>query len=252
MTNNISDFLIANLEKEIEDGMTVVQGTSTFIPMIATKLAMKDKDINLIGGFMLNPEINPIVPSTFSPYNYPNGRSYPGLSGFLDMLQNREIDLEFLRPAQVDEFGTINNTVIGDYKMPKVRLPGGMGVDDVMTFIKKIVLYIPNHSRKVFVKKVDFATAHGWNKGKGPDKIITNMCIFEFPNKKVTLTAINPEYTVEDVRRETGFDFKTAPEIKNMIVPDEEMSKTIQKLDPLNMRDLEIKEKREEVLKNFR
>jgi glutaconate CoA-transferase subunit B len=252
MINNISDFLIANLEKEIEEGMTIVQGTSTFIPLVATKLAMKEKKINLIGGFMLNPEINIRVPSTFSSYNYSNEESYLSLSGFLDMLQNGKVDLEFLRPAQVDEFGNINNTVIGNHKKPKVRLPGGMGVEDVMTFIKKIVLYIPNHSRKVFVKKVDFVTAHGWNKGKGPDKIITNMCIFEFPKKKITLTAINPDCTIDDVKRETRFTFNISTDIKKMIIPDEKMMKAIRESDPLNIRDLEIKEKREEVLKRFR
>lgn len=252
MTNNISDFLIANLEQEIEDGMTIVQGTSTFISMIATKLAMKEKRINLIGGFMLNPDINLIVPSTFSPYNYSDEESYLNLSGFLDLLQNGKIDLEFLRPAQVDEFGNINNTVIGDYKKPKVRLPGGMGVDDVMTFIKKIILYIPNHSRRIFVKKVDFVTAHGWDKGKGPDKIITNMCVFEFPNKRITLTGLNPEYTIEDIKRETGFRFRISAEIKKMIIPNEGICRLINKLDPLKLRNLEIKEKREEVLKRFR
>lgn len=249
---NIPDFLIANLEREIEQGMTIVQGTSTFIPLIATKFAQKEKKINLIGGFMMNPQINPIIPSTFSPYNYSKEESYLNLSGFLGMLQNRQVDLEFLRPAQVDEFGNINNTVIGNHKKPIVRLPGGMGVDDVMTFIKKIILYVPNHSRKVFVKKVDFSTAHGWNKGKGPDKIITNMCIFEFPNKKITLTEINPEYTIEDVKRETGFNFNVSSDVKKMIVVDEEMSKIIKESDSHNLRNLEIKEKREEVLKRFR
>lgn len=252
MITDISDFLIANLEREIEEEMTIVQGTSTFIPLIATKMAMKEKKINLIGGFMLNPEINPVIPSTFSPYNYPNGKSYLGLSGFLDMLQNGKVDLEFLRPAQVDEFGNINNTIIGSHKKPTVRLPGGMGVDDVMTFIKKIILYIPNHSRKVFVKKVDFITAHGWNKGKGPDKIITNMCIFEFPNKKITLTEINQEYSLEDVKRETGFNFNISADVKKMLIPDEKMIKSIRESDLLNLRDLEIKEKREDVLKRFR
>lgn len=252
MINNISDFLIANLEQEIGDGMTIVQGTSTFIPMIATLIAMKNKKINLIGGFMLNPKINPTVPSTFSPYNYSDEESYLNLSGFLDLLQNGKIDLEFLRPAQVDEFGNINNTVIGDYKKPKIRLPGGMGVDDVMTFIKKIILYVPNHSRRIFVKKVDFVTAHGWDKGKGPDKIITNMCVFEFPNKKITLTKINPEYSIDDVKKETGFDFDISKEVRYMDVPDREKCKIINELDTLQLRNLEIKEKRGEILKNFR
>ncbi|HTZ41682.1 MAG TPA: CoA-transferase [Candidatus Omnitrophota bacterium] len=252
MINNTSDFLIANLEQEIEEGMTVVQGTSAFIPLIATKLAQTKKKINLIGGFALNPDIDAKIPSTFSSYNFPDSKSYLGLSGFLDMLQNRKIDLEFLRPAQMDQSGVMNNTIIGNYKTPKIRLPGGMGVEDVMTFVKKIILYIPNHNKKVFVKKVDFVTAHGWNRGKGPDKIITNMCIFEFPDKRITLTAINPEYTLEDVKKETGFKFAVAKEIRKMAVPDEETIKLIEKADPLRLRDLEIKEKREEVLKKFR
>ncbi len=252
MITENSDFLIANIEKEIEEGMTVVQGTATFIPLIATRLAMKEKKINFIGGFMLNPKVNPEIPSTFCPYNYSNEEAYLGFSGFLDMLQQRKIDLEFLRPAQVDKFGNMNNTVIGNYKKPVVRFPGGMGVDDVMKFIKKIILYIPNHNRRVFVEKVDFITAGGWDKGKGPDKIITNMCIFEFSDKKIILTKINPNYTLEDVKRETGFAFETSKNVENMILPDEKTKKIILELDPLQLRNLEIKEKREEVLKKFR
>jgi glutaconate CoA-transferase subunit B len=249
---NIADFLVANLETEIEDGMTIVQGTATFIPFIAAQLAMKKKKMNFIGGFMLNPKINPLIPSTFSPYNYSNEKAYLGLSGFLDLLQQGRIDLEFLRPAQVDKFGNMNNTCIGVHKKPLIRFPGGMGMDDVMTFIKKIILYVPNHSKKVFTEKVDFVTAHGWDKGKGPDKIITNMCIFEFPNGKITLTGINPDYTPDDVKKETGFNFEISKNLKEMILPSKPELKLINKADPVGLRHLEIKEKREEILKKFR
>lgn len=248
---NVSDFLVLNLSKEIEENMTIVQGTSTFIPLIATMLAMENKKINLIGGFLSEPKINPKIPSTFCFENYSEEKSYLGLSGFLNRLQNKKIDLEFLRPAQVDKFGNMNNTVIGNYENPKVRLPGGMGVDDVMTFVKKIILYIPNHNPRVFVNKVDFVTAHGWDKGKGPDKIITNMGIFEFPEKQITLTKINPIFSIEDIKKNTGFEFKVSENLEEMPIVNEQIEKLINKLDPKKLRDLEIKEKRLEVLKNF-
>ena len=168
------------------------------------------------------------------------------------MLQNNQIHLEFLRPAQIDKFGNMNNTIIGKYKKPKIRLPGGMGVDDVMHFIKKIIIYIPNHNDQTLVHKIDFVTASGWNKGKGPDKIITNMCVFEFVNKRITLTEINPNYSLKDIKKKTGFKFKIASNLKKMLLVDEKIKKIIGKLDPLNLRDLEIKEKKVEVLNKFK
>jgi len=248
---DIADFLVFNLAEEIKQGETIVQGTSTFIPLIATMVAMKNKKFNFIGGFWEDPEITPKYPSTFCINNYQEGKSYIGLSGFLDLLQENKIDLEFLRPAQVDKFGNINNTVIGDYNNPKVRLPGGMGIEDVVRFLKRAILYVPNHSKKIFVEKVDFVSAAGWNKGKGPDKIITNMCVFEFPKKEITLTAINPIFSIEDVKRETGFEFKISPDLKKMKTIREEDKKLIEELDPFGLRNLEIKEKREEVLKKL-
>ena len=245
---DVSSFLVLNLADEIKDGETIVQGTATFIPLIATKLAMKKKTFNLIGGFWSNPTINPKFPSTFCLKNYENGGEYLGLSGFLDLLQDGKVDLEFLRPAQVDKFGNVNNTLIGEYKNPKVRLPGGMGMEDVFRFLKRAILYVPNHSKKVFVDKVDFVTAGGWDKGKGPEKIITDMCVFEFPKGVVTLTAINPLFTIEEVRNETGFDFDIAPRLKEMKLVNKEDQKLIEGLDPFELRNLEIKEKREEVL----
>ncbi|MBI3623773.1 hypothetical protein HY212_06880 [Candidatus Pacearchaeota archaeon] len=248
--SKISDFLAVNLAEEIFEGETIVQGTSTFIPMIATLLAMKKKRINLLGGFYWNPEVFPKVPSTFCFENYKNGKSI-GLSGFLDMLVQGKIDLEFLRPAQIDKYGNVNNTVIGSHDKPKIRLPGGMGIDDVVHYSKKAILYVPNHSKRVFVDKVDFITASGWDKGKGPHKIITNMCIFEFINKEITLTKINPDYTIEDVKNKTGFEFNIAFSVEKMLEVSQDISNRIMELDPLGMRDLEIKEERPIILENL-
>ena len=92
----VSDFLVLNLAKEIQEGTTIVQGTATFIPMVATMLAMQFRKINLIGGFVSNPKMSAKIPSTFCFKNFEKGESYLGLSGFLDMLQANKVDLEFL------------------------------------------------------------------------------------------------------------------------------------------------------------
>ncbi len=248
---DVADFLVWNLSKEIENGTTIVQGTSTFIPLIATKIAMQNKKINFIGGFNFCGEIYPEFPSTFCQKNYGKIESAIGLSGFLDRLTEGKIDLEFLRPAQVDKFGNMNNTVIGEFSNPKVRLPGGMGIDDVMHFLKKCVLYVPNHSKKVFVDKVDFVTASGWDKGKGPDKIITNMCVFEFHKGEIFMSKINPIYTIDEVKNETGFEFKISDKLMKMEIISDDIKRIIEKADPKGLRNLEIKEEREEVLKRL-
>ena len=168
------------------------------------------------------------------------------------MLIEEKIDLEFLRPAQVDKYGNMNNTVIGTHKNPKIRLPGGMGVDDIVHYAKRSILYVPNHSSKVFVDEVDFVTASGWNKGKGPDKIITNMCSFEFIGGKIILSEINPDYSVEDIIKNTGFVFEVSKKIKKMSLVDRETKDFIKEVDPLCLRDLEIKEERGKVLNKFK
>lgn len=246
-----AEFIIANLVSELKEGMTVVQGTSEFIPLVATAIAQMDKKINVIGGFASNTEIAPKYPTTFSPFNYKNGQSFLGLSGFVDLIYHGKVDLEFLRPAQVDRYGNMNNTVIGNYSKPKVRLPGGMGIGDVMCLVKNIILYVPDHNQKVFVEKVDFVTANGWDLGKGPNKIITNLCVFEFLDGNITLTKISPNSTIEAVKGATGFEFEISKNVEKMNLPDKKLSEKIKKIDPLNLRNLDIKDKREETIRNF-
>jgi len=69
---------------------------------------------------------------------------------------------EFFRPAQVDAAGNFNNVVIGaDYHHPRMRLPGCGGIADVTTYYREIYLYVPRHSRAVFVEQVDFISGLG-------------------------------------------------------------------------------------------
>jgi hypothetical protein len=77
------------------------------------------------------------------------------------------------------------------------------------------------------------------------------MCVFEFVGKKITLTKINPDCSIEEVRKNTGFNFELAEIIGKMILVDDKVKKIIGHLDPLNLRDLEIKEERYKVIEKL-
>ena len=94
------------------------------------------------------------------------------------------------RGAQMDRYGNVNNTVIGPYANPKVRLPGGGGMADLGAMIPRIYLWSTTHDPRTFVDKLDFRSGLGWGDGGdhrerlglqgGPQLCVTNMCVFDF------------------------------------------------------------------------
>lgn len=146
-------------------------------------------------------------------------------------LQGGRIDVGFLGAAQIDRFANINTTVIGDYAKPKVRLPGAGGAPEIAAMAKE-VLIILKHGKKAFVEKLDFITSAGFldggdarkrsgMPGKGPVAVITDLGILE-PDPvtcELTLTALHPGVTVEQVQAETGWRLRIANDLKETPAP---------------------------------
>lgn len=104
-------------------------------------------------------------------------------------LQGGWITVGFLGAAQIDRFGNINTTVIGDYRNPKVRLPGGGGAPEVATLSREVYITM-KQSPRGFVETVDFYTSFGHGEGgdhrrrlgmttKGPTLLITDLAIWK-------------------------------------------------------------------------
>ena len=122
------------------------------------------------------------------------------------------------RGAQIDAFGNVNNTVIGPYAAPKVRLPGGGGMADLGAMIPRIFLWSTTHDRRTFVERLDFRSGMGWGDGGdhrerlglpgGPQLCITNLCVFDFEptSKRMRILSLHPGVTMEQVIESTGFD----------------------------------------------
>ena len=134
-------------------------------------------------------------------------------------VQGGLIDVGFLGAAQIDRFGNLNTTVIGDYDNPRVRLPGSGGACDIASLARKTILLMP-HQKRRFVPKVDFITSPGFQGGRekrgvsslqggGPDAVITDMAVLEFDDDgEMLLVSVHPGVELENVRENTGWDLR--------------------------------------------
>ncbi|MFV3405655.1 MULTISPECIES: CoA-transferase subunit beta [Pseudomonas] len=146
-------------------------------------------------------------------------------------LQGGRIDVGFLGAAQVDRFGNINTTVVGDYFAPKTRLPGAGGAPEIAGSAKQ-VLIILKQSPRAFVDKLDFITSVGHGEGgdsrkrlglpgDGPVGIITDLCIMEpeADTHEFVVTSIHPGVTREQIINATGWAIRFADDVQETTAP---------------------------------
>ncbi len=152
-------------------------------------------------------------------------------------LQAGRVDVGFLGAAQIDRFGNINTTVIGDYDDPKVRLPGAGGAPEIAASCREVIV-IMRHSRRAFVDSVDFVTSVGHGAGPGdrerlgltgagPVRVITDLGVLEpHPDsRELTLVGVHPGVEVSAVRAATGWDLRVSDDLERTSPPtDTELS----------------------------
>lgn len=160
-------------------------------------------------------------------------------------LQGGMIDVGFLGGAQVDRFGNINSTVIGEYARPKVRLPGSGGACEISIHSKKIILILKQNA-KAFPEKIDFITSPGYidrnnqrsrygMPGKGPVLVITDLGVYKFSDAthEMVLSEIHPGISIEMIRENLGWEVLVNEKLEQTSPPTEEELRIIREdLDP--------------------
>lgn len=150
-------------------------------------------------------------------------------------LQPGRIDIGFLGAAQLDKFGNINTTVIGDdYAHPKVRLPGAGGAPEIAASCREVFVVV-RQSRRSFVDQVDFVTSVGHGRGKGdrerlglrgagPTLVITDLGILrpDPDTRELVLSQLHPGVELEQVREATGWELKVSPDLSRTEAPSDE------------------------------
>lgn len=155
----------------------------------------------------------------------------PVVEMFRYWLQGGRITIGFLGAAQLDRFGNINTTVIGDYAHPKTRLPGGGGAPEIATSAQEIYITMAQ-SKRGMVDKIDFVTSFGHGEGgdhrkrlglttKGPTLLVTDLAVWrpDPVTKEFTVASLHPGVTRDQVQETCGWTVKFAPDVQTTPAP---------------------------------
>ncbi|MFH0915647.1 MAG: CoA-transferase [bacterium] len=246
---NMMELMICVASRYLEDGKTVAVGTGA--PCAAAMLAQKSGSPKLVILFEAG-GVAPLLPEM--PISVGDSRTFfravmaAGMTEMMTTCCRGYVDYAFLGGAQIDKYGNINSTVIGDYYKPKVRLPGSGGANDFASLCWRTMI-MTVHSKARFVEKCDFVTSPGFLTGAGareaaalpeggPYKIITDLAVmgFDEKTKAMMVESLHPGVDLDKVQAETGFELIVPGEIGRTSAPtDEELRILREEVDPLKV-----------------
>ena len=226
MNSNVSrsdwsstELMVCLSARELEDGSSVVVGTG--LPCAAAALAQRThaKDLLIIfeaGGVGARMPTMPI--SVGDSRTFFQGIMASSMPEVIEMCQRGLVDYAFLGGAQIDMYGNLNSTLIGQYVRPRVRFPGSGGANDLASLCWRTIVMMPQDRRR-FVESVDFVTSPGYLSGKGaresvglpadtgPLKVITNLSVLGFcpETGRMKVESLHPGVSREQVQENTGF-----------------------------------------------
>jgi glutaconate CoA-transferase subunit B len=146
-------------------------------------------------------------------------------------------DYGFIGAAQIDQYGNVNTSYIGDPDRPKIRLPGSGGANDIVSSCREIII-MTRHEPRRFVERVDFITSPGYLSGpearrkaglvrNRPIAVVTDLALlgFEEATGRLRLDALQPGVSEEQVRESTGFELLVSDPVDELPAPtDQELS----------------------------
>jgi len=163
-------------------------------------------------------------------------------------LQGGRVDVGFLGAAQIDRYGNINTTVIGDYATPRTRLPGSGGACEIAINARQVFV-VMRQSGRSFVERIDFRTSpgnlgggadairvrqsQGWS-GRGPSVVVTDLAVYHFDDDgEMRLDSLHPGASLADVRAAMGWEVRVAADLATTPPPsDAELRLIREVLDP--------------------
>ena len=223
-----AELMIINAARLLRDGDVVFVGVGQ--PNLACNLAKRTHAPNLVmiyeaGVIGAEPARLPL--SIGDPTLVSGALSVVSMYDIFSLyLQRGNVDVGFMGGAQIDKFGNINATIIGnDYAHPKTRLPGSGGSQEIAAWANRCYLMTP-HQKRRFPEKVDFMTSAGFLNGRkqreaaglrggGMVGVVTDIGFMEpDENGELTLTALHPGKTVEQAKENTGWPLKVAANLR--------------------------------------
>src|SRR5215216_2432701 len=234
---NAMELMICCAARALEDGRTVAVGTG--VPCAAAMLAQRLHAPRLTILFEAG-GVAPQLPTM--PISVGDSRTFyracmaTSMADVMETCQRGLIDYTFLGGAQIDAYGNLNSTMIGeDYAQPKVRFPGSGGANDLASLCWRI-LVVTNHDRRRFVEKLDFLTTPGYltgpgareaaglPAGTGPHRVITELAVLDFhpATRRMRVLSLHPGVSLEQVQAATGFRLEESDSVAQTVPPTDE------------------------------
>ncbi len=230
-----ADRLVAQMAAEIHDGAVVATGVASPLAVLAIAVARATHAPRLtylacVGS--LDPNVTRLHGSS-EDLAYLDGRlgeiTIPDL---FDHARRGRVDTVFFGAAEVDGEGATNLSAAGSLAKPRVKFPGVVGACSLRRWCKHPVLVVPRQNARSLVPRVHVRSTHDERR----TRLLTNLAIFSIGDGGAILEAIAPDVSVEDVRARTGFAFREAEQIAQLVDPPADVLAAIQRLDPDNLR----------------
>lgn len=241
-----SELLAVMSARLLTDGQIVFAGVG--IPLLAATLAQRlhaPRLTILFEGGVVGPFVVPgeLPPSTNEQRCTRRANMVLPITDVLLLLQRGYVDVGFMGGAQIDRYGNLNSSFIGDPENPKTRLPGTGGGNDISSLTQMIVAM--KHEKRRFVDKVDYITSPGFISGGdsraesglpagGMYRVVTDLAILGFhpESKEMQVLSLHPGVTAEEVQDKTGFDLELGGDIQETKAPELAELKVVRELDP--------------------
>jgi glutaconate CoA-transferase subunit B len=241
------ELMVAVASREIRDGDLVFVGMR--LPILAYAVARNAHAPTARGlfevGLMRDQPASAFLGTMGDPPNVAGALWATRMSNVMGLMAQGNVDLGFIGGAEVDRFGNLNTSYVGEPSRPKVKLPGSGGGADIAVLSRRWVTLM-SHERRRLVERVSFVTSPGygdgsldWRKrtgllGGGPAAIITTLCVLRFPEGggAAYLASVHPGRTIDEVRAETGWELKVASDVGETAGPTETELAAIRKFDP--------------------
>lgn len=255
----IDELMVATISRQFSDATHIINGAVSFIPVAAIMLARLTHAPNLTwlaGAVGADPQPPKLPGSTLESVLWQGCVAYiPQFEDFWSYAMRPGLFETFcVRGAQIDMYGNCNNSAIGPYNSPKVRLPGAAGLGDMGSMDKDIIIWTTQHNPRTLVKRCDFRTFAGWLDGgdqremlglkKGPMLVVTDLCTMDFEpgTHRMRLKSVHPGVTVEQVQAATGFELVIPDHVPETEPPTGEQVRLLRTIiDPDNVRKTEFR-----------
>jgi len=265
MTVPLDVLLPVVMSRQVRDGDWVSHGASVPLAGAALFLAMEvhvnDVDVWIQG--WVSPENRSLADALLAPERLAaSSRAHMSQTQIIDFSLRGHGTFQFLRPLQIDPHGNVNVSRVDRPGKPPLRFHG-IAVGDAINAVRRVCLYVTEHSPRVFPETLTFRTGTGHHDGSawragvgiheaGPESVVTPLAVLGFDaGRRLEVRSLHPGVDLDQVQRATGFELGVAGDLHVTPAPTQAEVAALERVDPEGIRRLEFRDGREAVLRHL-